>query len=303
MRIYTHVNVDLDAVCSVWAAREFIPGAGQAPVIFRPANWDGEGLEEGDLALDIPAGGRGIKGEKDADGRVHSCFATLVKKHASPEDQWALQPLVDFVDAQDTHGSAVKFLAPGLSRRNQAALASTGINAVLRALQSINRQNDLVVCKLMWEILSGLLKSFQARQRAELEADRASMFLGNTIALIENAREFSTNGVLFERGVRFILYVDGNNLGLVREGTETLRMDHPTIRRVVENAGEAEEWFAHPAGFLFCRGSRKAPATEPSRVYPKDLIRALSHILQVQYQEEEAAMMARAEEEMKKGNP
>lgn len=116
MKIFTHFNVDLDAVCSVWAAREFIPGARSAAVEFRPANWDGNGMSEGDLALDMEADGRGIKGEKESDGIVHSCFASIVSQYASPADQAALANLVRFVDAQDSRGSAVKFLAPDASR-------------------------------------------------------------------------------------------------------------------------------------------------------------------------------------------
>jgi len=87
---------------------------------------------------------------------------------------------------------------------------------------------------------------------------------------LSKPRKFATNGVLFEeRGVRVIVYVDGNNLGVIRHGDESLRMDHAEICAVVEAAGETNEWFAHPAGFLFCRGSRKAPAENPSKVNPR----------------------------------
>ena len=138
MKIFTHFNVDLDAVCSVWAVRQFIPGARDAAIEFRPANWDGAEMAEDDIAVDIPAGGRGIKGEKGKNEIVHSCFASIVAKHAPPEDQSALASLVRFVDAQDAHGSAVKFLAPEASREAQETLAMTGLNAVLRALQTVN---------------------------------------------------------------------------------------------------------------------------------------------------------------------
>ena len=101
MRIFTHFNVDLDAVCSVWAAKQFVSGAAEATVEFRPANWDGAEMSEGDLAVDIAAGGRGMKGEKGENGIVHSCFASIVAGHASAEDRSALANLVRFVDAQD----------------------------------------------------------------------------------------------------------------------------------------------------------------------------------------------------------
>lgn len=280
MKLYTHFVVDLDAVCSVWAARQFIPGVKDAVVEFRPANWDGNDMAEGDLALDIDAGGRGMKGEKGENGIVHSCFAMIVAKFASPADQSALASLVRFVDAQDAHGSAVKFLAPEASREAQETLAMTSLNAVLRALQATHPRNDAIVVERMSEILSGMLQAGRARQRAAAEADKAEIVGGGKVAIVVNSREFATNGILFEeRGVRVIVYVDGHNLGLIRHGDESLRMDHAELRAVVEAAGETGEWFAHPAGFLYCRGSRKAPAENPSKVNPRTLAEIAARLL------------------------
>jgi len=282
MKLYTHFRVDLDAVCSVWAARQFIPGAYVAPVAFRPANWDGAELGEDDIALDIDAGGRGMKGEKGEHGVVHSCFAMIVAKYASPADQLVLEDLVKFVDAQDAHGSAVKFLAPEASREAQKTLTSTGLNAVLRAFQvSFPLHADELVVVRMSEILFGMLQVGRARQRAVLEADKTEVLDGGKVAIVENAREFATNGILFEeRGVRVVVYVDGHNLGVIRHGDESLRMDHPELRAVVDAAGETHEWFAHPAGFLFCRGSRKAPAVNPSAVSPRMLAEVAAKLLE-----------------------
>jgi hypothetical protein len=280
MKIYTHLSLDLDAVCSVWAVRQFIPGAKDAVVEFRPANWDGNEMADGDLAVDIEAGGRGMKGEKGEGDIVHSCFATIVAQYASPADQSALANLVRFVDAQDAHGSAVKFLAPEASREAQEVFAITSLNAVLRALQATHPRNDALVCERMSEILSGMLQLGRARERAKAESDRAEVLPGGKVAIVTNAREFATNGLLFEeRGVRVIVYVDGNNLGVIRHGDESLRMDHPEIRAIVEAVGETSEWFAHPAGFLFCRGSRKAPAKNPSKVNPRKLAEVAAKLL------------------------
>lgn len=280
MKIYTHFAVDLDAVCSVWAARQFIPGAKDAAVEFCPANWDGNGMTQDDLAVDISAGGRGMKGEQEESGIVHACFASIVSRYALPGDQQALAGLIRFVDAQDAHGSAVKFLAPEASREAQATIATTGLNAVLRALQVTHPRNDALVCERMSEILSGMLQAGRARQRAAAEAEKAEVLDGGNVALVVNSREFATNGFLFEeRGIRVIVYVDGNNLGVLRRGDEQLRMDHPELCAIVDAQGEMSEWFAHPAGFLFCRGSRKAPAISPSKVDPRTLAEAVARLL------------------------
>jgi len=88
-----------------------------------------------------------------------------------------------------------------------------------------------------------------------------------------DTRSLSVNGILFEeRGAHMDLFVDGHNIGIVtaRERCK-VRADHSAFRQVVATAGESEEWFAHTAGFLYCRGSRKAPATTPSKVKVYDL--------------------------------
>ncbi|MBM3256260.1 MAG: hypothetical protein FJZ04_02220 [Candidatus Moranbacteria bacterium] len=303
MKIYTHLNVDLDACASVWAAKDFVSGARDATVELRPANWNGAEMEEGDLALDIEAGGKGLKGEKGVSGIVYSCFATVVAKYASPEDQAALAELTIFVNLQDATGNAYnhlldyRWIPDGIiykyrqvrnelkeevgSQANFAAgiLSATGLNAVLRAFQATHPRNDALVVERMGEIFSGLLANGRARYRAEVEANQAKILPGGRVAIVTDSKEFGTNGVLFERGVRAVVYQDGPNIGLIRRGDETLRMDHPLIREIVIAAGELDEWFAHPAGFLFCRGSRKAPAEQQSRVDPRAIAAAADRAL------------------------
>src|SRR3990167_6169937 len=135
MRIFTHVNPDLDAALSVCAAWMFVPGAQTAEVEFRPANWDGSGMTGGDIALDLDAGGRGIKGKKDADGTVHSCFAEIVERYAPSGDQKALSPLVAYVDIHDTQGAAIRRLVPGVSPEVYKILAATSLNSIFVAFK------------------------------------------------------------------------------------------------------------------------------------------------------------------------
>ena len=261
MTVITHMNVDLDAACSVWAAKILGP-YGDHNIRFVPANWPGP-VVEGDVAVDIPVG---IKGEE-------SCFGTLLSMWGTPEDKAALRAVRAFVDAQDSSGSAIKALAPDLDRGVQQVFAGTCMNAIFRAGQRQLAGHDHRTVEWWGEILTGLHKAGLARLRAEQEADKAQLF--GPVALVVNSREFATNGVLFERGIRAVVFVDGLNLGVCREGSEKTRMDHPAIKAVVTAAGELEEWFSHPAGFLFARGTRKAPATTASAVNPELLARAV----------------------------
>jgi len=289
MRVYTHINVDLDAVASVWAARQFM-GAQDAELVFVPADWDGNGFEDGDLALDIRAGGRGIKGTEREDGTVGSCFAFLVAHHASASDRDALLYLSMFVEIQDSNGRAIEYLASGAMEFDQKTLDAVSINSVLRALQATHPRNDALIVERMSEIFSGMLESRRARQRAKIEANDAELIGEALVAIVRDKKEFATNAILFERGVRVIVYVDTHeggdvaDIGVVREGSMTLRMDDPALVEVIHAAGEQlgdgnGTWFAHPAGFMIAWGTRKAPATSPSRVRPQDLALAAARLL------------------------
>lgn len=278
MVIYTHIKPDLDAVCSVWAARRFVPGANEAAIKLVPANWDGEGMGENDLALDIEAGGRGIKGMVRPDGSVGSCFAMLMEERAEIDDYLDLIPVLRYVDAQDSYGNPLKTLVASINKTGRETLIATGLHAVLRALQAVHPNDDCLVMSRMHEILDGMLELGRSRRRAVRDANRAQN-IGGKVAIMRDAKSAEANSVLFERGFRAVVYSEGNNLGVVRHNAERLRMDHGDVRAVVAAAGEADEWFAHSSGFLYCRGSRKAPAMTPSKVDPVSLARAVAGLL------------------------
>lgn len=101
---------------------------------------------------------------------------------------------------------------------------------------------------------------------------------------MRDKKEIATNAVLFERGVQVVVYVDGDNMGVVREGSLTLRMDDPSLVEVIHAARETlgdgnGSWFAHPVGFMLAWGTRKAPATSSSLVDSRDLAIAAARLL------------------------
>lgn len=158
-RVITHQNIDLDAGGSSWFWKRFVDP--KVEIVFESAEWDGP-MEHGDVALDIRAGGRGVKGELE-DGVRHSCLAILARKYCTGCKLLALKPIVDFVDAQDSHGSAFKFLAPGLNTGIRETLTFTSLNAVLRAVQSIFPRDDRKSLERMFEIFDGLLANNNPR--------------------------------------------------------------------------------------------------------------------------------------------
>lgn len=264
-KIFTHLNLDLDASASSWFWLRLVNP--NLAFEFRPANWDGAEMVEGDVALDIEAGGRGQKGVKDSEARVHSCFASLLAEHGSQEAKLALRELSAFVDAQDM-GHAPKNL--GVTGEAAQIWAFTGVNAVLRGFQSLYPFNDLKVAERMFEVFDGLYKSGLSRAKAEAEADLAEM-VTKEVAIIRNARQMGTNAVLFERGAKIVVFLDGNNIGLVRRDDVAVRLDDLIIKEITKDEAG---WFFHPAGFLAARGTRKAPAETPSGIRPEILAQA-----------------------------
>ena len=271
-RLFTHMKLDLDAAWSAWATKVFVPRMAQAQVLFMPANWDGAGMTDLDMAVDICAGGRGIKGQQEGT-LVSSAFAMIIQMHASPEDQLALAPFVKFVDAQDMHGSAYEYYLADIAPEVIEIFSRTGLNACFRAAQTMYRNNDPELFRFMSFYFNGLLKTSRSQVRAEEEAVQFAEYIGDDrrVAIMRYARFTGTNHALFRHGVQAIVYVDGFNIGVTnRKGK--IRCDHPLIRAVVEPTGE--KWFIHPAGYVFGNGTRKSPATKPSKVDPFALARA-----------------------------
>ncbi|MFA4954078.1 MAG: hypothetical protein WC641_02100 [Patescibacteria group bacterium] len=276
MKIYTHVNVDLDNAASVWAAREFIRGGQEAELVLVSANWDGAGyIPREDIAVDMNADGHGIKGYLRGDNQ-HSCFAKFMREFAPSEVQRALEPLIRYIDMLDTKGMITQQLMGGASSDATRIVAFTGLNNVFRAIKSAVR-NDALVCERFGEILDGFLALHKESEEANLYAKEAEIVAGKVPILRSSNPSAST--ALFQRGYKVLVYIDGNSLGLLRENRENLRMDRDEFREIVKQAGEEQEWYAHPSGFLYCRGSRKAPAQTPSRVDPRALAEAAARLL------------------------
>ncbi len=273
MKIYTHVSVDLDAASSVWAARKYIPGADKAAVVFVPANYNGADILPGDIAVDIYAGGRGLKGAQESNGHTHSCFLTILQQFAPREDMAALRNLAAFIDAGDSTGNAIKVLAPNTSPAEQGLLYAVSLGAVFDAEKNIHQGDDAAVVEWMSNILDSFLQMGREKVHAIELASKVVVIGG--VATAHNKSGVVRHALYEEFGARMIVFVDERNnaLGIHRKNGESVRTDHPLIRAVVKAAGETE-WFAHTAGFLFSCGSRKAPMKTMSRIRPEDLANA-----------------------------
>lgn len=284
--LITHEHPDLDAYLSLVAVRKYMPGAKNARIILRPARWNGNGMGPNDIAVDIEAGGRGLKGDIEVDGKRHSCFATIMLNHAPTEHQYWLRHLISYVDIGDSTGNVAKTLVPDAPQEAWDILSVGSVAAFVSALSIFHggyaSAAERVVERLE-EYFEGMLIAGRKRAEAESKADDAEFFADGQVALVMNGGR-SVTYELYSRGVRIVVFKNRYGIGVTREQTEKVRMDDPRFLAVIRAAGESVgagsgEWFAHTEGFLLANGTPKSPAARVSKVDPRELAQVAVELL------------------------
>ncbi|MCK9439014.1 MAG: hypothetical protein WC164_01200 [Patescibacteria group bacterium] len=280
--IFTHCNIDIDAMCSIWFTLRFVlkKNLEEVNVVFKPANWDGEGMSENDLALDIYAGGKGIKGEFK-DNRTYSCFKTLFRKNHEKIDsdfKKIIYALSEFIDKHDSQGqNFLRSLKINGSERSEA-LTFKGLFQVFWGYKINN--DDLVVVQKFSENLNNFI-DLEIRKKKIFEnlenVDSDKVILTKNVEI--------PSGLLSAQGKKIKVYVDGFNVGVViidpnLRNEETFAV----IRKVVERSGEffgyGDNWFIDPGYRLICRGSRNNIVKTPSKVDPQFLFERLKSFVE-----------------------
>ena len=273
--LYTHVYVDLDNVFCLWVWKRFVNSRTRHK--FVPASWNGR-LRKGDYALDLEAGGRGIKGEKSPGGQVSSASAIVVSRFCGEQIQKLLAPMVEYVDAQDRSGNAAKAL--GVDGNARIALTAMGINTILRALKLAYPNDDEAVVEEMFKHIDLIYSMIIAEKvTAPQEAKRAEWF-SKDVAILRNPTTEITTTCVMKKGAKVVVIVDGNNLLMNRNNIikvmRNIRMDHLQIWDVVSRE---EGWWHTEDGRSISRGSKRNPASTPSRFTEYDLAKLVSVLL------------------------
>lgn len=269
-RVFTHIYPDLDALSSVWFLQRFIIKK-QIEVNFVPASWDGADMGPNDVALDINAGGKGIKGKKTFKGHVHSCFKLLVDRYADNETKIILKSLIKFIDRNDAYGGVNK-VKDFNKNKNHQITSFIALSLVMKALRAVHNSDEMVLSRMM-EIFDGIYKINKNSIESYEDIMKKAIVVGRTVIFPTKVNSYSARGTIFSKGYRAMIYVDGDNIGLLTSGD--LRADSPEVLKVIASAGESGEWFAHPAGYLIARGTRKDPRETGSNVDPYRLATAI----------------------------
>lgn len=291
--IHTHQNVDSDSLLSIWLEINFVFPGFEYELVFHPASYDGKGMGKNDIAVDIEAGGRGIKGSIDENGFHHSCSYTIFKKIKLPVNiRRALSPIVNIVDQKDVYGKTR--LAPEairLDRKTSSNLdEARALSLSLQAFQAQYENNDHEVCRVMLDFISGLFKRITNFQAAQAEVDRKSFSCGY-VFVVETCKRISTaQNVFGDSNNKAYIYVNTkeNSMGVHlsddlyhRDGFRLRLID---VEKIVEKKGEkigkgSNEWFLHERGSLLAWGTRKDKRTVPSKIRPEELALEINKLI------------------------
>lgn len=175
--IFTHLDPDMDSYLSVVAVRKFVSGMANAKVVHVSASWDGSGMKDY-IAVDLEAGGQGIKGKRDPDGTVHSAFADIIDRFANDEDKRVLGDLAFYIDKQDSEGSVVDHLIPNALSEVRRVLAMTSLGQVVRALeQKYPKKKDCKNIEIVYGFVSEIFDGFLTMAKSgvtDYDGDRSS---------------------------------------------------------------------------------------------------------------------------------
>lgn len=315
-KIYTHLYGDLDSLASIWFASRFLRKEGgkiiflpfskekekEEEIVFVSANWNGYELRENDLALDITAGGYGIKGDIDSQKKVHSCFFKLVNEYGDDETKnvlFVLAKAIDKHDAKDTSDQAYSVYSPpsNLDEKypkcfdrffSTFCYAKSGIGD-----KNLEDESDKKLKDFIFIYLDGFYQSRIDKLTSKKDVLENTIKVGEVAIFVrkENKNRISNRNELFNLlGFSAKVYVDGNHLGIVIKDDlvdSGMRADHPYIREVVKKVGEIDQWFSHESGFLYCWSCEKAPRNKLSKVDPYELALAFErarkeHLVEIQ---------------------
>lgn len=239
-------------------------------LLFVPANWDGKAdpkgrwpaFADGDVALDLQAGGHGIKGHPSAFSHVLMTFGTaeLIQQLA-----W-IGRYVDAVDQGQRSGG--EFIT---------------LNHTINALGKVMTSAGMI--DFCMTFMRGHIIIQQGKAEAEAMANAASWPTPG-LAVRCDSGNGAVNALLFERGARVIVFQTPDSVGVLRRSGDPLNLAEGPLVEFLRSTGEPIQpptggvgWFIHPDGFLVTSRSTKAEATFVTKITAAQLAEVLRTML------------------------
>ncbi len=262
MKVLLHYNVDLDAILASFI---FYKVTGQFLTFTFDAN-----DPTIDVAIDCNSKHALWVFDHHDCNTFNSAAEALVKfienkTDIPPEELHAARKFAEVANISDNSPHLVKFDAGW-------------IGTLLRGVKAI-KHNDFGTIAFMWDILEYLwyalkleyMKMVELQSKIESGTIKFEKVNKYKIAIITDSCSYADK--LYENySVDFIILKDDFNMLIMRNSRLNIPLLglYPHLKKAV--ADEIEEWFFHPRGFIVCRGTRKFPATSPSKLSFEDFI-------------------------------
>ena len=246
-------------------------------VHFMSADWENPDKLDNILIIDMFSG---IKGEQKLDKHgntlVLSAFSSILEMYGGKDKQKCFDDLANFIDAQDSTGDW-RTAYPEIVFSHTASRMPTILTAFFAfknyfGINLFGSESDKEFLKEWIKIIKGIQQSYDAYQIAKVEAQSAEWYEDFPIVIMRNQKHPQTTKALWGLGVKVIIYTRDYNIGAVRSNTCDVNLGNG-LREFLP------DWFHHPAGFLSCWGSWKAPKAKDSGIDPEMLAEWVSELL------------------------
>jgi len=242
LKIFTHQHLDLDAASAVSLFLLSNQNYHINNVHFVSAEYNGP-MGPDDIAIDIFAGTRGIKGHES------SAFSEILNMIAPKYDP-AFRPMATFIDAHDSSGDWKAVY--GLPK-------SFNVPTILDFFRGYQRAfpgQDATLLRTWFAYIRGLWLSHQDFQKAKKlvnkKNDKITWVKDQHTVLVVGKVPQQVFSLLFDKGARFVVYERENTMGIMRAPKETTHIGSKIEWML-------PDWFHHPSGFLSCWGTVKCP--------------------------------------------
>lgn len=264
MKIVTHKNVDADAVISIFLLSKVYSES------FNELYF-GENIKDA-IYIDTTPSDTSIASEvldHHQSTEYKSCAEYIWTKYKLEKTHPHLRHLVEYANELDTarwtHLSyPYKYftLTPFIQGMRGEGLNDHEITV-----------NCLKVLKYYENYLKELYDSEKMIYEELNKTIKISNVNGYKVAIVIEKKSPFITGLLYEKGVDFLIYKEGNNIGISRSPFRS-SPSLTELKKYIEEDG----WFFHASGFLACRGSIKYPASTPSKYTPEDLLKLIGRI-------------------------
>ena len=229
--IYTHPYVDVDNVVAT-CAKLVTLGVNPKDADIRFVSANTENVPEDAIPIDIAA-------DKHPDGLSYtsSYFSGILPDR-----------IINEVVEQDSTG------------RSSSRISLAFIISALRQVGLDDRE----IIAYLFKIIRGWIELMKIREKERENSKKAEFVkIGRYFFMIKDSgNKFHGIGQKISRKsikkpINGFLYIDRNNMGVYR---------YPMCKTPDFSCLKLPGWFSHPSGFLFCWGSKKAPAEKPPSI-------------------------------------